>query len=799
MPKMPTQDDLQQSTPISRGIVDAPRNVFGEGLKALGQGVSGLGDDLYRGSRAIIEEQKQQDDAVDYARAKAHWNKGAALLDNRYQLETDQDYSTWSTRFSKDASTVRQQATDLIRNPNLRARFEAETSDDETRYTLAIGERARTIYRGDRQAKGEMAIDDMLTTAMMPTTPGPVREKLLREMRASIDNMAVSGVYTPEQAVQKRQAVTHAWGDGLAANDADQNPGQAVRRLSGGSMAVEADPSLVKAVIGVESGGDPSAISNKGAVGLMQILPSTAEDIARDIGDQNFPYGKGQEAVTAYLQQGEVNAKYGKEYLDQLLKRYGNQVTPALAAYNWGQGNVDKWMAEGANPGQLPTETRDYIEKVMRATNVAPAYYDQFVTPQARARILSSATSQHEQRRRVNRDALDLAKYNTRQAMDDDIAQVELTGQATDLTPETVAATLGPDDGLKFAQRRDFAKSQFEVTSTMAGMPSDQLPGYVRSLEPAPGSSNFEARKKIYDAADRQADKLTKTRLEDPAESVSTTALVKEAAKGYSPKDPQSVQRLIKARLAAQDQVGIRGQSQMVATKQEARAIIRPIENVLSEQDAQVMAAIANAGTPTLARSETKRIREQAKDLIRQTIDHVQELYGPYSEKVLAQAIDASVREKDIGELTTQMLRKLAKGERPSASDAQAHDNLTDTIQASKAINGQQLAPTNKPKLMPEQASNSSGKGGKEPGKAPAAQPGTGGRGRSTLPGQGAGKGGGRFNNYTPPQSRAATHPGYPQVGKGAVDFLVANPNSAAQFDEIYGPGESKNWLPKGE
>lgn len=107
------------------------------------------------------------------------------------------------------------------------------------------------------------------------------------------------------------------------------------------------DPALVAAVIYQESKFDPDARSDSGAIGLMQLLPETAEGIATRTGGSRFEVND--------LYDPELNVRYGSWYLRNLLDKYGNE-EDALAAYNGGQGNVDR--------GVLYPETRHYVERV---------------------------------------------------------------------------------------------------------------------------------------------------------------------------------------------------------------------------------------------------------------------------------------------------------------------------------------------------------------------------------------------------------------------------------------------------
>ena len=113
------------------------------------------------------------------------------------------------------------------------------------------------------------------------------------------------------------------------------------------------DPQLVAAVIYQESKFDADAVSASGAVGLMQLLPETGQGIADRTG--------GDEWKPDDLLNPELNIRYGAWYLRHLLDKYGDERL-ALAAYNAGQSNVDRWREEGV--GIQFEETRHYVERV---------------------------------------------------------------------------------------------------------------------------------------------------------------------------------------------------------------------------------------------------------------------------------------------------------------------------------------------------------------------------------------------------------------------------------------------------
>jgi len=125
------------------------------------------------------------------------------------------------------------------------------------------------------------------------------------------------------------------------------------------------DPALIAGVIFTESHFRDQT-SHAGAKGLMQIMPATADHIADKSGGTAFEQGD--------LGTPQVNIAYGSWYLRYLLDRYDDRVMLALAAYNAGEGNVDRWLADAQAGGRdlqvsdIPfPETRGYVSKVLRA------------------------------------------------------------------------------------------------------------------------------------------------------------------------------------------------------------------------------------------------------------------------------------------------------------------------------------------------------------------------------------------------------------------------------------------------
>ena len=120
---------------------------------------------------------------------------------------------------------------------------------------------------------------------------------------------------------------------------------------------------LVYAIIKAESNFESDAVSNKNAQGLMQLMYSTAEEVAEK---------NGIELTEENILDPEININIGTKYISELLEKY-ECMEVALAAYNAGSGNVDKWIkdgvikSDGSDIENIPfKETNTYVRKILR-------------------------------------------------------------------------------------------------------------------------------------------------------------------------------------------------------------------------------------------------------------------------------------------------------------------------------------------------------------------------------------------------------------------------------------------------
>lgn len=176
--------------------------------------------------------------------------------------------------------------------------------------------------------RNSMSIGEMNAASPMTTSTGRRISLLLEALKESGQNEAGPDNIREEPAAGDSNVVGPETGglDGI---------------IDRASQRFQVDSGLIKAVIKAESNFNPNAVSSAGAQGLMQLMPSTARGLG----------------VTNSFDP-EQNVMAGTRFLKQMLDRYDGNINSALAAYNWGPGNLEK------KGGLLPRETREYLMRV---------------------------------------------------------------------------------------------------------------------------------------------------------------------------------------------------------------------------------------------------------------------------------------------------------------------------------------------------------------------------------------------------------------------------------------------------
>jgi soluble lytic murein transglycosylase-like protein len=383
---------------------------------SIGQGLSQLGGAISNVAAAIEQRNKQ----------KAEFNARLGL--NVFQENLEQKLEDAKRNAPPDGTglhdgfmkTVFQpEATKYltgITDPEIRERMTATVS------TLLADTYSHRAANVEHEISGNHSLtnyDTLRDQQLRGISANPAEhEAYLKGIYATIDTLP--DVSAAKKAELKRQAAEAAPGiiaEALKVQDPE------AYRFYGGTRApgdknsmlpAETDRigfltrRLTPAVIGAESGGDPRAVSPAGAVGMMQVMPDTAVEIAKRLGDKQFLSLPRAQQIEA-LKDEDLNTRYGTTYLGMMVERYGGDVEAALIAYNAGPGNADKWLAAGRDYKALPkrAETEPYVQKIFGSMGAAKVIAGPATVPAATAgRRIPIATGTQPGRQPLKMDGI---------------------------------------------------------------------------------------------------------------------------------------------------------------------------------------------------------------------------------------------------------------------------------------------------------------------------------------------------------------------------------------------------------
>ncbi|OGR20362.1 MAG: hypothetical protein A3J85_05860 [Desulfobacula sp. RIFOXYA12_FULL_46_16] len=216
-------------------------------------------------------------------------------------------------------------------------RQDQPTASLEARQALELCQRVKlqmneNLLRLMSETEGEKSDETSLMEGLKEILPRHKKKHpLLSKSRQDPSEIEQPEIQMSEPGLEKKERTP---GDRSVGHDID-----GIIQKASSHYGVDSD--LIRRVIEAESNFKPDAVSSKGAMGLMQLMPGTARELG----------------VTDPLDPSE-NIMAGTRYLKKLINRYDGSVPHALAAYNWGMGNLD------SRRSRMPEETKNYVAKI---------------------------------------------------------------------------------------------------------------------------------------------------------------------------------------------------------------------------------------------------------------------------------------------------------------------------------------------------------------------------------------------------------------------------------------------------
>jgi hypothetical protein len=520
-------------------------------------------------------------------------------------------------------------------------------------------------------------------------------------------------------------------------------------------VATEAgvDANSVVAFAILESGLDPNAKNpNSTAAGLFQF---------REKERKRF----GLEPGAPPEQQARVAVEWLREKGAEL-DRAGIPITPAtlyLAHYQGTAGakailaNPDKKLSdvldhvgEGAGHGARVIEANKLdpnitagqfagqVTNKVNAAMIAAGATDLGFTERAAMVDRTETAIRADEYRRQHADREETRKV--KDLVENDIASIRATGKEIgELSEAQVSDRLGADTARQWVIKREQARRYFESTKDFDVLPGLDISARVTQLaddaKKAAGTAGYVGAQELYETARKKGDAILKLREDDPARAVEQDPDVGTALSALDMGKPSTVQALVGARMAAQKRIGIPPNSLMPVTNREAREIAGTLDAALPSERVKTM---------------------------RRVVTEIQMLYGDWADEVFTAVAGQFIKDRETRELAGGVLKKMGLGQPVTPADARKLDVGEDAERTRRALAGQQPG---------------SGAPGPDPNKQPAEK-----RDPSSV--------------AEVEKHRLSFKPAKP-IDRESFRRIVANPETAAAFDEEFGAGAAQ-WVLKG-
>jgi hypothetical protein len=562
MARLPSALDLSGPENLRSGRAIATIDTSG-----IGRGLASLGNSL----QEIGAERQQQQNTVDIARAEAEKTKG--LLEVQDQFQHDPDYSTYGKRAPVAANDVVSKAANLIRDPQMRARWSIGAGTDAFRVANGINDHGVTVAREAETVAFDNALETNRRLYVDPATPPDVRAKAKADIQGAIQQGQQSGLLDPSQAEARRKTFVE---------DAE---------FSRGKLAVEQDPSIISKPKGPVAGIVAAAAARHGvppgiALGIAQIEsgmnPNAKAGTSSASGLFQFVDGTAAQYHLRNKFDAEANADAGArltaDNIAGLKKDLGRDPTPGevYIAHFGGFGVADKLakaspdtptsaifspQAIAANRSILADKTagevKDWADSTMaKAMHQAgagenPDWY-QSLSPEQRQVINNEVDTRNNQIAADTRANIDVAATNAP-------AAILNTGQYSGTVPtqDQFFQAYGPQEGATrydaFVASMQTNKQAYDMRTMSAG----DIQQMVNAAKPTSSGDNAALEAARYKTLQDAQETTIKAREADPATYV-RQAFPSVNEQWNNAQAQGNYQSAVAASVAAQQQVGVK-------------------------------------------------------------------------------------------------------------------------------------------------------------------------------------------------------------------------------------------------
>jgi hypothetical protein len=681
--RLPDETAIGRSTPRSVDtVVQGYADPTGQAAQGLASGIKQLGQGAAQFVGAIASEQSDQDRFdVENKLIKLQKEQRRALEEDSAKL--DGDPSGWAEKrrqaFRAEGEKLYESAPERLK-PVIKNRL---TTADEDLFTSASA-----IERGQKDRYfGKVTTDNLeelrSSVGKDPNRYGEIKKQGLEMIQSAPVSSAL------------KQRMLDQWrsGSALAAADAEMQrdpevfsyrvaDGPAGSKIARGMQALSAwgpfGPAGILGNMRQESNFNPMARN-----------PGDGRDGSDSIGVMQWNSDRATNLKAFAQQRGSDWRDYDTQlaFIDHELrtteKGVGDRLKMARSAEEAGRIMIDYLRPAGWKSGD-PSGAHGYDNRVGTARKIgasfgqAPAYAEE-MSPEERktyaARAERSYEAQIEEQKAATRAQTQALGRDVR----DDLASIERTGQGLaeeKLSRQRIAGLQGEEAARTWGVDRARALRVHDASKGLETLPEEEMDARVARLEPKPGVEGFEKDVEAQRTLERRVERIRKARAQDPAMSVEGLQQVREArsqavyeGEGEQRRiSPASAQAIVKARLEAQQELGM--QAPLAVTRAESRVIAR----------------------------ELRAIGEDSPDRLDALMGKLRRTYGKYAEQVLNSTLQLQGVNKDLSAAAADVLARVAMGEVPSP------DQMRRVKDRSEATVGDALMQGKPPPVTPDAA-----------------------------------------------------------------------------------------------